>query len=157
MRRYPVTPEGHANLKKELRQLIEVERGAIVLAIETARAHGDLSENAEYDSAKEKQGMIEARIRDLEGKISMSEVIDPGTIKSDRIQFGATVTLEDSDTGESLQYMLVGGEEADLKRNRISLESPIARALIGKEEGDEVKIKVPKGTRIVEVVSIEYR
>jgi transcription elongation factor GreA len=157
MRRYPVTPEGHANLKKELRQLIEVERGAIVLAIETARAHGDLSENAEYDSAKEKQGMVEARIRDLEGKLAMAEVIDPKSIKSTRVQFGATVTLEDADTGDELVYQLVGGEEADLEAGRISLESPIARALIGKEQGDEVRIKVPRGVRTVEVISVEFR
>jgi len=157
MQRYPMTPPGHARLKKELRHLIEVERGACVLAIEEARAHGDLSENAEYDSAKEKQGMIEAKIRDLEAKLSMSEVIDPSTIKASHIQFGATVTVEDVESGDEATYQLVGAEEADLALGRISLGSPIARALIGKSEGDEVKIRAPKGVREIEITGVEYK
>lgn len=157
MRRYPVTPAGHTKLKKDLRHLIEVERPAVVLAIEEARAHGDLSENAEYDYAKDKQGMIEAKIRDLESKLGAAEVIDPATLKGDRIMFGATVTLEDVDTDEELTYQLVGGLEADLKVGRISIESPIGRALVGKVEDDEVNIVVPKGRRTVVVTGIEYK
>ena len=157
MQRYPVTPAGHIRLKKELRHLIEVERPAVVLAIEEARAHGDLSENAEYDYAKDKQGMIEARIRDLDAKMGMAEVIDPKRLKGDRVMFGATVSLEDVDSGEQLVYQLVGSFEADLKVGRISIESPIGRALMGKEEDDEITIKVPKGSRSVVITGIEYK
>lgn len=157
MQRYPVTPAGHIRLKKELRHLIEVERPAVVLAIETARAHGDLSENAEYDYAKDKQGMIEARIRDLDAKMGMAEVIDPSRLKGDRVMFGATVSLEDIDTGEELVYQLLGSFEADVKVNRISIESPIGRALLGKEEDDEITIAVPKGSRTVVITGVEYK
>ncbi len=157
MRRYPLTPEGHARLYKELRQYIEVERPAIVIAIEEARAHGDLSENAEYDTAKDKQGMIEARIRDFEGKLGMAEIIDPATLSGDRIMFGATVTLEDVDTEEELVYQLVGEYEADLKVGRINIGAPIGRALMGKELDDEVVIAVPKGTRTVVITAVEYK
>jgi transcription elongation factor GreA len=157
LQRYPVTPAGHVRLKKELRHLIEVERPAVVLAIELARAHGDLSENAEYDYAKDKQGMIEAKIRDLDAKLGMAEVIDPAKLKSDRVMFGATVGLEDVDTEEELSYQLVGSFESDLKVRRISIESPIGRALMGKEEDDEITIDVPKGRRTVVITSIEYK
>ncbi len=157
MQRYPVTPAGHIKLKKDLRHLIEVERPAVVLAIEEARAHGDLSENAEYDYAKDKQGMIEAKIRDLESKLGLAEVIDPARLKGDRVMFGATVELEDTDSGEELTYQLVGGFEADLKVGRISIESPIGRALLGKEEDDEITIRVPKGSRTVVITGIEYK
>ncbi len=157
LQRYPVTPAGHLRLKKELRQLIEVERPAVVLAIEEARAHGDLSENAEYDYAKDKQGMIEAKIRDLDAKLGMAEVIDPAQLKGDRVMFGATVKLEDIDTGDELEYQLVGSFESDLKVNRISIESPIGRALMGKEEDDEVTITVPKGSRTVVITGVEYK
>ncbi len=157
MRTYPITPAGHAAMKTELRRLIEVERPAIVKAIEEARAHGDLSENAEYDYAKDKQGMIEAKIRDLDAKVSMAQVIDPTTLQGERIMFGATVQLEDVDTDEELVYQLVGTFEADIKRGRISVESPIGRALMGKEVDDEVVIRVPKGKRTVVVTDVAYR
>ncbi|MCO4773074.1 MAG: transcription elongation factor GreA [Deltaproteobacteria bacterium] len=157
VQRYPVTPAGHKRLRAELRQMIEVERPAAVLAIETARAHGDLSENAEYDYAKDKQGMLEAKIRDLEAKLSMAEVIDPTTMSGDKVMFGATVTLEDLDTDEELTYKLLGGLEADIKQLIISIESPIGRALLGKEVDDEVVINVPRGKRIVTVTGIEYK
>lgn len=157
MRTYPITPEGHEAMKIELRRLIEVERPAIVKAIEEARAHGDLSENAEYDYAKDKQGMIEAKIRDLDAKVSMAQVIDPSTLDGERIMFGATVQLEDVDTDEELEYQLVGTFEADIKAGRISVESPIGRALMGKEVDDEVVINVPKGKRTVVVTDVAYR
>ncbi len=157
MRRYPITPTGHEALKKEVRRLIEVERPAIVKAIEVARAHGDLSENAEYDYAKDKQGMIEAQIRDLEAKLSMAEVIDPSTMDGDVVRFGATVSLEDVDTDEELTYQIVGGFEADVAVGKISIESPIGRALIGKETDDEVVIRVPKGNRTVVITDVEYK
>ncbi len=157
MQRYPITPEGQLKYRAELRQLIEVERPAAVLAIEVARAHGDLSENAEYDYAKDKQGMIEAKIRDLEAKLSMAEVIDPKDLAGDKVMFGATVTMEDLDTEEELSYKLLGSIEADIKEGIISIESPIGRALMGKEVGDEVTIVVPRGTRVVEITNVEYK
>ena len=157
MRNYPITPAGHTAMKKELRRLIEVERPAIIKAIEEARAHGDLSENAEYDYAKDRQGMIEAKIRDLDAKVSFAQVIDPSRLDGDRVMFGATVHLEDVDTDEELVYQLVGTFEADIKTGRISVESPIGRALMGREVDDEVVIKVPKGKRTVVVTDVAYR
>jgi len=157
VRKYPMTPEGHTKLKAALRQLIEVERPTIVKAIEEARAHGDLSENAEYDSAKEKQGMIEARIRDYEAKLALAEVIDPSTLSGDRVMFGAHVTLEDVDTDEIVTYQLVGSEESDIKAGRISIEAPIGRALLGKEVDDEVVIQVPRGRRTLVITDVEYK
>lgn len=157
MRRYPVTPLGHAAMKTALRQLIEVDRPENVRAIEEARAHGDLSENAEYDYAKDQQGMIDAKIRDLEGRLALAEVIDPTTLEGDRVMFGATVSLEDVDTDEELTYQLVGTFEADIKLGKISVESPIGRALMGKETDDEVIINVPKGKRTVVITDVEYK
>jgi transcription elongation factor GreA len=157
VRTYPITPAGHAAMKTELRRLLEVERPAVVKAIEEARAHGDLSENAEYDYAKDKQGMIEAKIRDLEAKTSFAQVIDPSTLDGDRVMFGATVRLEDIDTDEELVYQLVGTFEADVNAGRISVESPIGRALLGKEVDDEVIINVPRGKRTVVVTDVAYR
>ncbi len=156
LKRYPITPAGHIALKAEVRRLVEVERPAIVKAIEVARAHGDLSENAEYDYAKDKQGMIEAMIRDLEAKLSMAEVIDPSQLEGDRVMFGARVSLEDVDTDESLTYQLVGGFESDVSKGKISIESPIGRALLGKEIDDEVIIRVPKGDRTVVITDVVY-
>lgn len=143
-------------MRAELKQLIEVERGACVKAIEIARAHGDLSENSEYDDAKHRQGLCEAKIRDLKGRTALAQVIEPTSLSGDRVMFGATVTLEDVDTEEELRYQLVGSYEADLKLNRISVESPIGRALLGKELDDEVKINVPKGKRTVTILKVEY-
>ena len=157
MRRYPVTPAGHAAMKAALRRLIEVDRAENVRSIEEARAHGDLSENAEYDYAKDQQGMIDAKIRDLEGRLALAEVIDPSTLEGDRVMFGATVSLEDVDTDEELTYQLVGTFEADIKLGKISVESPIGRALMGKESDDEVIIKVPKGRRTVVITDVEYK
>ena len=157
MRRYPVTPAGHEAMKAALRRLIEVDRAENVRSIEEARAHGDLSENAEYDYAKDQQGMIDAKIRDLEGRLALAEVIDPSTLEGDRVMFGATVSLEDVDTDEELTYQLVGTFEADIKLGKISVESPIGRALMGKESDDEVIIKVPKGRRTVVITDVEYK
>jgi transcription elongation factor GreA len=144
-------------MKAALRQLIEVDRGENVRAIEEARAHGDLSENAEYDYAKNQQGMIDAKIRDLESRLGLAEIIDPASLEGDRVMFGATVSLEDVDTDEELVYQLVGTFEADIKAGKISVESPIGRALMGKEADDEVVINVPKGKRTVVITDVEYK
>lgn len=157
VQRFPVTPDGHLAMKAALKQLIEVDRPENVRAIEEARAHGDLSENAEYDYAKDQQGMIDAKIRDLEGRLALAEVIDPTTLSGDRVMFGATVSLEDVDTDEELTYQIVGTYEADIKLGKISVESPIGRALMGKETDDEVVIKVPKGKRTVLITDVEYK
>jgi transcription elongation factor GreA len=156
VRTYPITPAGQARMRAELKQLVEVERGACVKAIEIARAHGDLKENSEYDDAKHRQGLCEAKIRDLKGRTAAAQVIEPTSLSGDRVMFGATVTLEDVDTEETLRYQIVGTYEADLKLSRISVESPIGRALLGKELDDEVKINVPKGKRTVTILKVEY-
>ena len=143
-------------MRAELRHLIEVERPACIRAIEVARAHGDLSENSEYDDAKHRQGLAEGKIADLKGRLAAAQVIEPTSLSGDRVMFGATVKLEDIDTDEELKYQLVGTYEADLKVGRISVESPIGKALLGKEVGDEVTIRVPKGKRIVEILDVEY-
>lgn len=155
--KYPMTIEGYNNLKEELDRLKRFDRLAIVKEIEVARAHGDLKENAEYHAAKEKQGMVDARMKYLNAMLALSEVIDPKTLSGDRVMFGATVTMLDPETDEEKTYQIVGDEEADIKRNRISYASPIAKALIGKEEGDEVTIKAPKGNRVVEITEVEYK
>jgi len=152
----PITPEGFEKLKKELKHLKEVERPQNVRDIEEAREHGDLSENAEYHAAKEKQGLIEARMNEIEDKISRAEVIDPAKIKSDRISFGARVSLENLDTGEEVQYRIVGADEADIDRGTISIESPLARALIRREPGDEIKVRTPGGLREFEIIDFDY-
>jgi transcription elongation factor GreA len=152
--RTPMTREGHARLQQELEQLKRVERPGIIKAIAEARAHGDLSENAEYHAAKERQGFIEGRIRDLEAKLGAAEVIEPpkdGT----RITFGSTVRLRAPD-GKELRYQIVGSDEADPASGRISILSPIARTLIGKEVGDEVKVQAPGGSRELEVVAANF-
>lgn len=157
MRTYPITPKGLEAMKGELRRLLEEERPAAVKAIEEARGHGDLSENAEYDTAKDRQGMIEAKIRDLDAKLAMAQVIDPATLQGGRVMFGAVVHLEDVDTSEEYVYQLVGTFEADVKAGRISVESPIGKALMGKEVDDEVVIPVPRGKRTVVVTDVVYR
>lgn len=156
MDKYPMTPACKEKLRIELKKLKEVDRPANSKAIEVAREHGDLSENADYDAAKEEQGMIEARIRDLEAKITLAEVIDPTTLSGDRVMFGATVTIEVADSGDEKTYTIVGEEEADLKKGRISIRSPIARALIGKSIGDEARFKTPGGMREVEVIEVQW-
>ena len=156
MDRVPMTQEGYENLKAELKRLKTKERYQVAKEIEIARAHGDLSENAEYEAAKDKQGHIEAKIRDLEDKLARADVIDPSKVASDKVVFGATVDLEDLDTGEEIRVQIVGPEEGDAKKGKISVHSPMARALIGKEVEDEAVVKAPGGTRSYEVKSIQY-
>lgn len=157
MQNIPMTKEGHKRLKDELHRLKTVERPKVVSAIEEARAHGDLSENAEYDAAKDKQGFIEGRIREIQGKLAQAEVIDPNTLSGDRVMFSATVTIYDFDADEEYTYQIVGDDESDIKENKISYSSPIGRALIGKSVGEETTIKAPKGDRIVEVMDVEFK
>lgn len=152
----PMTPAGQAALRAELKKIKEVDRPENVKEIEAALEHGDLRENAEYHAAKERQGAIDARMRYLEYRLGNAQVIDPTEIKSDRVGFGATVTVLDLDTDEEQTFSLVGEDESDADRGRISITSPIARALLGKHEGDEVTLKLPKGDRELEVVTIKY-
>lgn len=151
-----MTALGVERLEKELKQLKSVERPHIIAAIAEARAHGDLSENAEYSAAKEKQSFIEGRIQELEAVISRAEVIDVQSLTSEHIKFGATVTIVDEETEEELTYQIVGDYEADIKRNLISTSAPIGRALIGKKVGTSVEVITPKGARFYEVVTVEY-
>ena len=153
----PITKRGAELLKEELHRLKHVERPAVILAIAEARAQGDLSENAEYDAAKEKQGFIEGRIQELEGKLSAAQISDPAALDvSGRIVFGATVDLEDLEDGTKLTYQIVGDDEADIASSKISISSPIARALISKEEGDVVVVQAPAGSREVEILAVRY-
>ena len=150
-----MTRGGHTALETELKQLKSEERPAIIRAIAEAREHGDLSENAEYHSAKEKQSFIEGRIKEIEGILSLAEVIDPSKL-SGAIKFGATVTLVDEDTDEEKTYQIVGEHEANIEAGLLNIKSPIARALIGKEEGDSVEVRTPGGERSYEVLKIAY-
>jgi transcription elongation factor GreA len=153
----PLTIEGADALKQELSHLKHVERPSVINAIAEARAQGDLSENAEYDAAKERQGFIEGRIAELESKLSTAQIIDPKTLERDgRVVFGVTVELEDLDSGDKVQYKIVGDDEADLKLNKISISSPIARALIGKSVGDVATVHAPSGSREVEILEVHY-
>ncbi len=155
--KYPMTVRGAEQLKKELANLKSVERPSVIAAIAEARSHGDLSENADYDAAKERQGFVEGRIADIEGKLGNAVVIDPKEIKSDgKIVFGATVVLEDVDTEQRVTYQIVGEDEADIKVGKISIGSPIARALIGKSEGDVAEVRAPGGVKEFEVIGIQY-
>lgn len=153
----PMTAEGYRALREELDRLKKVERHKIVSEIETARAHGDLKENAEYHAAKEKQSFVEGRIKEIEIKLANAEVIDVTKLSGDRVMFGATVTIYDFDSDEEVNYKIVGDDESDLKHNKISFSSPIARALIGKSEGDETTIKAPGGDRVVEIIEVEFK
>lgn len=152
-----MTAEGHAALDAELKHLKSVERPAIIAAIAEAREHGDLSENAEYHAAKEKQSFIEGRVAELEDKLSRAEVIDVSKLKGDKIVFGATVTLIDADTEKESTYRIVGEDEADIAKGKVSNSSPIARALIGKAVGDEAEVAAPGGARVYEIASIEFK
>ena len=152
--RIPMTREGYDKLEAELRRLKTVDRPENVREIETARAHGDISENAEFHAAKERQSHIEGRIRQVEDKLARAQVIDPSGQSTDSIRFGALVDLEDSESGETVTYQIVGEDESDAANGRISITSPVARALLGKEVGDEVTVRVPKGTRQFEVLDI---
>jgi transcription elongation factor GreA len=152
----PMTLEGKKLLEEELKHLVTVERPSVIRAIEVARGHGDLSENADYSAAKERQGFIEGRIQDINGKLARAQVIDTTQVKSDRVVFGATVLLENSEEGKQVTYKIVGVDEADIKKGKIGVTSPIARALIGKREGDEVVVNAPKGQLKYEIVELRY-
>ena len=154
---FPMTVEGAERLKAELQRLKSVERPAVIQAIAEARSHGDLSENADYDAAKERQGFIEGRIAEIENKLAGAQVIDPSTIDGDgRVVFGATVEIEDAESGARRTWTIVGDDEADVRENKVSVSSPLARALIGKEEGDSVEVQAPGGVRHYEIVSVSY-
>lgn len=151
-----MTPWGKAKIEEELKNLVHVERPKVIRAIEEARSNGDLSENADYDAAKERQGFIEARIAELQSKIANAEVVDPKTLKSDKIIFGAKVVLMDLETDEKLKYQIVGEDESDAKIGLISVFSPLARSLIGKKKGDIVELRSPKGDRELEVLDFKF-
>jgi transcription elongation factor GreA len=155
MERVPMTPLGHDKLRAELTRLKE-ERPRISREIETARGHGDLSENAEYHAAKERQGMVEAQIRNIEDKLARAEVIDPKQLSGSRVSFGASVSLLNLDTDEETQFQIVGAEEADIDNGLMSISAPLARALIGKEIGEEVQAKLPAGVRRYEIVDVRF-
>ncbi len=153
----PITKRGAEMLKEELHRLKTVERPSVITAIAEARAQGDLSENADYDAAKDRQGFIEGRIQEIEGKLSVAQVIDPTAVDGGgKVIFGATVELEDEESGDLVKYQIVGEDEADLKKGLINISSPIARALIGKEEGDTAEVQAPGGIRRYEVVAVSY-
>ena len=157
MSKVPLTVVGAEKLREELHRLKTVDRPAVIAAIAEARSHGDLSENAEYDAAKERQGFIEGRIQEVEGKLSAAQIIDPATLDAGgRVVFGATVLLADEKSGEEVTYQIVGEDEADLKLGLINISSPIARALIGKEEGDTAEVQAPGGVRHYEIVAVKY-
>ena len=157
MKKIPLTIRGAELLKSELQQLKSVARPEVIAAIAEARSHGDLSENAEYEAAKERQGFIEGRIAEIEHKLSHAHVINPAEIHAEgKVVFGATLDLEDLDSGERVRYQIVGEDEADIKAGKISVGSPIARALIGKEEGDVAEVQAPSGVREYEIVAVEY-
>ena len=153
----PITKRGAEKLKAELHKLKTVDRPWVINAISEARAQGDLSENAEYDAAKDRQGFIEGRIQEIEGKLSAAQSIDPSSLDAGgRVVFGATVELEDESTGERVKYQIVGEDEADLKLGLVNIGSPISRALIGKEEGDTAEVQAPGGVRSYEIVAVHY-
>ncbi len=157
MDKVPMTPAGYQRLSEELRRLKSEERPSVIRAISEARAHGDISENAEYHAAKEKQAFIEGRIAELEDKTSRSEIIDPTKMAgTSSVKFGATVRVIDEDSEEESVFQIVGADESDIDNGRISITSPMARALIGKEAGDQIEVNAPSGSRFYEVVSVEY-
>lgn len=157
MSKVPLTVTGAEKLRDELHRLKTVERPNVVAAIAEARSHGDLSENAEYDAAKERQGFIEGRIQEIEGKLSNAQIIDPKLLDADgRCVFGATVEMEDQDSGDTVTYQIVGEDEADIKTGKISVNSPVARALIGKYAGDIAQVQAPGGIREYEIIDIRY-
>ncbi|QCE32532.1 transcription elongation factor GreA [Acetobacteraceae bacterium] len=157
MQKMPITPEGLRRLEDELRHLKSEERPAVIKAIAEAREHGDLSENAEYHAAREKQSFIEGRVAQLEGLISSAEVIDPSMTTGTRIRFGAHIEVADEETGKEQSFQIVGVPEADIKVGRISISSPIARALIGKDEGDSATVPAPGGDKSYEIIKVTYR
>jgi len=153
----PITKRGAEKLRGELQRLKTIDRPAVINSIAEARAQGDISENAEYEAAKDRQGFIEGRIQDIEGKLSAAQIIDPAELDAGgRIVFGSTVELEDENTGEAVKYQIVGEDEADLKLGLVNVSSPIARALIGKEEGDTAEVQAPGGVKRYEIVAVKY-
>jgi transcription elongation factor GreA len=157
MSKFPITLRGAELLREELKRLKTIERPSVVAAIAEARSHGDLSENAEYDAAKERQGFVEGRIAEVEGKLGNAQIIDPAALDADgRVVFGATLDLEDTDSGQPVTYQIVGDDEADIKQNKISLNSPVARALIGKFAGDVAEVQTPGGRREYEILDVRY-
>jgi transcription elongation factor GreA len=157
MQKIPMTAEGHRALDEELKHLKSVERPQVIAAISEAREHGDLSENAEYHAAKERQGWIEGRVQELEDKLARAQIIDTSKMSGDTVKFGATVTIVDEDTEAESTYKIVGDDEADVKSGKISLSSPIARSLINKETGDVVEVTAPGGTKSYEILKVEWR
>ncbi len=157
MDKYPITTDGYAMLEEEIKHLKTVARPDVIKAIAEARAHGDLSENAEYSAAREKQSFIEGRILELEDIQARAEVIDVSELKGDAVKFGATVRVLDEDTEEKATYWIVGDYEADINKSRISYNAPIARALIGKKKGDSVEVKTPKGVKFYEILDVEFK
>jgi transcription elongation factor GreA len=156
MQKNPITPEGASRLREELIHLKSVERPSIIQAIAVAREHGDLSENAEYHAARDRQSFIEGRIKQIEHNLALAEVIDPSKLAGDRVAFGATVKLANTDTGEEVTYRILGADESDLAKGSISITSPLARSLLGKEAGDEVKVRMPGGERTYEVLAVSF-
>lgn len=156
MEKVPMTAQGHAAMEAEVRQLKTVERQRIIKAIAEARSHGDLSENAEYHAAKEAQGLNEARVADLEDKLSRADIIDISRLSGDTVKFGATVTIVDEDTEEEVKYQIVGDFEADVRSGRVSINSPLARAMIGKRAGDTVEVNTPRGAKSYEILGVAF-
>ena len=156
MQKVPMTVGGHAALEKELKHLKSVERPEIINAISVARDHGDLSENAEYHAAKEKQGFIEGRVQELESKLSLAQVIDVTKMSGDTVKFGATVKIVNEDTDEETSYQIVGEDESNIEEGRLSITAPLARALIGKEQGDSIEVMTPGGSKAYEVIEVSY-
>jgi transcription elongation factor GreA len=154
--KFPMTPRGQQALREELKRLREVERPKNVRDIEEARAHGDLKENAEYHAAKERQGFIEGRSKDIEAILAQAEVIDPAKLSGSRVVFGATVKLTDTDSGDDVTYSIVGDHEADIKAGKIAISAPLARVMIGKDEGDTVTLKTGKGTREYQITQVRF-
>jgi transcription elongation factor GreA len=157
MQKIPMTADGYARLEEELRHLKSVERPAVIRAIAEARDHGDLSENAEYHAARERQSFIEGRLSELEDKISRADVIDVAKLSGKQVKFGATITLVDEDTDEKTAYQIVGQDEADIKTKRLSITSPLARALIGKQVGESVEVATPGGSKVYEIVKVQFK
>jgi transcription elongation factor GreA len=157
MEKVPMTMEGYRKLEAELHRLKAEERPRIIQQIADAREHGDLSENAEYHAAKDAQGLNEARVAELEDKLARAEIIDPAKLSGTTVKFGATVSLEDEDSGDKVKYKIVGEDEANLRENKISINSPIARALIGKSKGDSAEVTTPRGTRSYQILKVEFK
>jgi transcription elongation factor GreA len=156
MEKMPITPEGLSRLQEELKRLKTIERPSVIRALEEARTHGDLSENAEYHAARERQSFIEGRVAELEDKIRRAEVIDVSKLTGKAVKFGATVVLVDEDTDEKVTYLIVGAEESDITKGKLSIISPLARALIGKEVGDTVEVSTPRGSKVYEIVKVKF-